>query len=294
MPMNARLLRPISTTHPEAQVWRNAVIANGGTVSGPTLNAVSKFCRRIDAAGIRDKLYRLNLFAGTGLSAALVPLFRGASRTGTQYGNTTDTNNGPFVSGDYSETSGLSKGSGQNKYLDTGLATNALPAGVISSGHLAVWHGPITVNFISDPYFIGALNGATDRVWLQTSFRSSPTNASENGVFGKTTTVTAATGVTGLSRASTFLLLQRTSSTNLELWRNQAVDNTTATSATGIAGISHNLIVFRRNNSGTIDGDLNLSGPLRGYSVGDDMTSAQVGDFRTAWEEFNTALGRTA
>jgi len=296
MPMSPRLLRPISTTHPDAQAWRNAVIANGGTVSGSTLNAVSKFCRSIDAAGIRDRFYRLNLFCGTAdgsLNAVRTPLYRGASRTGTQYGSAMDANTS-FVQGDYTESVGLTKGQLQNKYLDTGLATNDLPAGVISTGHLAVWHGPITASFASDPPLIGALNGATDRCFLATSFRASPTNASEVGVWGKTTSVTAATGVAGLSRASTFLLTQRTSATNLQIWRNQAVDNTVATSTTGIAGITHSLVVFRRNNSGTVDGDLNMGGPFRGYSVGDDMTSSQVLAFYDAWLAFNTALGRTA
>jgi hypothetical protein len=122
-------LRPRATGfHPEAQAWRNAVIANGGTVSGSTLTAVNNFCRSIDAAGIRDRFYRLNLFAGTGLPAALVPLYRGQSLTGTQFGNTTDTNNGPFVSGDYAETgaSGGLTSNGTSKHLNTGLKADAL------------------------------------------------------------------------------------------------------------------------------------------------------------------------
>ena len=62
MPMNARLLRPIASgVHPEAAAWRSAVVANGGSVSASTLKAVADFCKAIDAAGIRDKLYRVNL-----------------------------------------------------------------------------------------------------------------------------------------------------------------------------------------------------------------------------------------
>ena len=60
----------------EAQDWINRVYANGGTVSATTANAVNTFCEDINAAGIRDKFYRLNLFAGDNLSAALVPLYR--------------------------------------------------------------------------------------------------------------------------------------------------------------------------------------------------------------------------
>ena len=86
-PMNPRLLRPRAGGgfHPEAQVWRNAVIANGGTISAATLKAVSDFCRSIDAAsGLRANLLRVNLFCGTGLEACLVPLYRVSSSTCTQ------------------------------------------------------------------------------------------------------------------------------------------------------------------------------------------------------------------
>ncbi len=88
----------------DAADWIKRVEANSGSVSTATANAVTNFCNAIDAAGIRGKFYRLNLFCGTGLNACLVPLYRGPSLSGTQYGNATETNNGPFVSGDYVET----------------------------------------------------------------------------------------------------------------------------------------------------------------------------------------------
>jgi hypothetical protein len=110
----------------DAQDWVNRVYANGGTVSTSTATAVNSFCNDIDAAGIRDRFYRLNLFAGTGLNAALVPVYRGDSLGGTQYGNTTDTNVGLFVSGDYAETVGLT-GNGTSKYLNTGFNVDQLP-----------------------------------------------------------------------------------------------------------------------------------------------------------------------
>lgn len=109
MSMSPRLMRPRQTLHPEAASWASRVVANGGTVSGTTLSAVDKFCKAIASAGIRDRFYRLNLFCGTGLNAALVPLYRGPSLGGTQYGNATDTNLGSpsFLPTDYSESNGL-------------------------------------------------------------------------------------------------------------------------------------------------------------------------------------------
>ena len=95
--------------HHDALDWARRVVSNSGTVSQPTLRAVSTFCDAIDRAGIRDRFYRLNLFCGDNLSAALVPLYRNSSSTGTQLGGLTDTNaavsgQSPFVSGDYTLT----------------------------------------------------------------------------------------------------------------------------------------------------------------------------------------------
>ena len=123
MPMNSKTMR-MRTFHPEATAWRKAVIANSGTVSATTMRAVSNFCTAISAAGIRSKFLRLSLMCGNNVAAACVPLYRGASATGTQYGSTVDTNNGPFVAEDYSLSTGLDNGNA--KYLDTGLKLGTL------------------------------------------------------------------------------------------------------------------------------------------------------------------------
>lgn len=116
MAMNSKTMR-MRTFHPEATAWRKAVIANSGTVSATTMRAVSNFCTAINAAGIRSKFLRLNLVCGNNLAAARVPLYRGASATGTQYGSAVDTNVGPFTTNDYSEATGL-QGDGSSKVLD--------------------------------------------------------------------------------------------------------------------------------------------------------------------------------
>ena len=119
MAMNNKTLRPRKKAgfHAEALLWQTAVIANGGTVSSGTMQAVSNFCTSIVTAGIRSKFLRLNLVCGNNLAAARVPLYRGASAAGTQYGSAADTNIGPLTSGDYSEATGL-QGNGTTKALD--------------------------------------------------------------------------------------------------------------------------------------------------------------------------------
>jgi len=119
MAMNNKTLRPRKKAgfHAEALLWQTAVIANGGTVSSGTMQAVSNFCTSIVTAGIRSKFLRLNLVCGNNLAAARVPLYRGASAAGTQYGSAADTNIGPLTANDYSEATGL-QGNGTTKALD--------------------------------------------------------------------------------------------------------------------------------------------------------------------------------
>ena len=289
MSMSPRLLRPRQTLHPEAASWAARVVANGGTVSGTTLSAVDKFCKAIASAGIRDRFYRLNLFCGTGLNAALVPLYRGPSLSGTQFGNATDTNVGSLVvSGDYGETTGLTAPAYSTNYLDTGFTTVDVPASVYQSMHMSGWHGPMPVGD-ADPIFLGV--HSTERHSLQVSIRST-VPAAETGRMGKTTTVLATNGIQG-ARPSAFLLTQRTSATSLQLYRNGVLDNTTATSVTGIGTVAIPVFVFRYNNAGTVAGE-SLNTSLRHYSIGDDMTEPQVLAFYNALAAFNTAMGRTA
>ena len=138
--MNSKTTKP-RTFHHEALAWRTAVQNNGGTVRATTLRAVSNFCTAINDAGIRDKFLRLNLVCGNSLAAARVPLYRGASATGTQYGSAVDTNIGPFTSADYSEATGL-QGNDTNKVLDTTITIGTLKTfGMsINSYHLSVYN----------------------------------------------------------------------------------------------------------------------------------------------------------
>jgi hypothetical protein len=277
-----------TATNADAQAWINNVYLNGGTVSTATANAVNTFCNDIESAGIRDRFYRLNLFCGTGLSAALVPLFRGPSLGGTQYGNTTETNTN-FVSGDFSESVGLATQLSATKHLNTGLAPDAIPAGVYQSMHLAAWHGT-TGSADTDPTLIGAHNGATDRWQLSTTVRAAAAQP-DSIKLGKTTNLNSTTTIQG-ARPAAFLLGTRNSATSLTMYRNGVANGVSATSTTGIAASSFPFFVFRNNLTGTASGD-NPGFSLRMYSIGDDMTDTQVANFHTALSALNTALGRT-
>ena len=286
MAMNPKLLRPRSTIHPEAANWANRVRTNGGSVSGTTLSAVSKFCASISAAGIRDRFFRLNLFCGTGLSACLVPLYRGPSLGGTQYGGTTDTNNGPFVSGDFSETgaSGGLTGNGTSKYLDTGLTYDAM--GVPSTNHIGVFKGAGTWNTSIE--IIGARD-ADDYYYIQGRAQvagdhkvhafSGP--GASGGSFINNATVSSATN---------FLVASRNSSASFVLYQNAASVASTSSAVT-IAGSNRPFLVFMRDIS-TGPSFAGWTYRLLGYSFGLGMSAAQVSAYNAAMQALQTSLGR--
>jgi hypothetical protein len=133
------------------------VIANSGTVSATTMRAVSNFCTAINAAGIRSKFLRLNLVCGNNLAAARVPLYRGASATGTQYGSAADTNIGPLTANDYSEATGL-QGNGTSKVLDCTITIGTFKTfGTdYDNVHLSVYNR--SISGVAGPSF-GAFDG---------------------------------------------------------------------------------------------------------------------------------------
>ena len=432
----------LSPIHPEAADWSARVASQGASVSTATLANVSRLCYAIDAAGIRDRFLRLNVFSGTGLNAAITPLFRGQARptrnmffsgadftsptwvgggngavtrvasgeagplgygiatklttpsspfnvrqmyqrvpsqnvpvtlsvwmktnAGTRqmqlfingeyldtvtvtsswqrftkthtstattndgrsglvtvdelsdsvgfvlawgaqieygssasayvdgaqsFGGYVDANAGgasAFVSGDYSESVGLTAGVSTTKYLDTGFSTSLVTAAQWESMHFSGWHGPIAA-INTDPFVVGMFGA--DRYGIQLSIRAAAL-AYETGRAGRTATVLATSGVQG-ARPSAFLLNQRTSTVSQELYRNGSLEVTSATAVTGILTSAFSFFVFSYNNNGTRAGD-QPGTPLRHYSIGLAMTAAQVSAFHAAMLAFNTSMGRTS
>ena len=280
MPMSPRLLRPIASgVHPEAKVWQNAVIANGGTVSAGTVKAVSDFCKSIDAAGIRDRFFRLNLFCGGNLSACLVPLYRGPSASGTQHGNTTDTNNGPFVSGDYSEATGLNSGStSSGKNLDTGLSPNTVG---VATGHLAVYSPVAASSAVGLSRIIGSVQSSPQQFYA--AYKNN-LSANVDCLWGGGAAVVTAAMPAGHT------IWQREASNVLRFYTNGSL---TATNTTNIAPGSSDvtMMVFDHKIGASASGST-WHAALRGYSIGKHFTSQGVTDYYNALQAFQTALGR--
>lgn len=279
MPMNARLLRPRQTTHPEAAAWASRVLANGGSVSGATLSAVDKFCKAIGAAGIRDRFYRLNLFCGTGLNACLVPLYRGPIPSGTQFGNATDTNvGGLFVSGDYSETgaSGGLLGNASTKYLRTGVTHNTLPQ---NDSHIASYE--ISRAGATFRTSIGCRTTSTTGGFILGTWAST----AQYALVGYETN----TSLTLANSGGGFYVGTITGASASALYRN-GTGKVTTNATTRTPG-PQEIFVFALNDAGSVN--VPTDARLAGYSFGLQMTDAQVDAYSTAMQAFQSALGRS-
>lgn len=279
MAMSPRLLRPRQTIHPETASWASRVVANGASVTGTTLSAVDKFVKACYANNIRDRFYRLNLFCGTGLNACLVPLFRGPSQSGTQYGLTADQSLGSpsFGSPDYVErgVGGGLIGNGSSKYLNTGMAHNTLPQ---NDSHAAVYE--ISRSSATFRTSLGARTTSLTGFFIMGTWVSTA-NYSFNA-FESNARLDVA------SSAGGFYVGSVNGAADTALYRNggSKVTSTTTTRTPG----PQNLFVFALNDGGapTVYTDARLAG----YSVGLKMTDAQVASYNTAMQAFQTALGR--
>lgn len=263
----------------EATDWRDRVVSNGGSVSDATLNAVNTFCNAIVAAGIRSKFSRLNLFCGTGLAAALVPLFRASSSGATQLGNATDTNTN-FVSGDYVETgsTGGLKGNASNKFLNTGLLVNAIADNRHLSCHVVVAHqGASTTwvgadNFNDSGFYISHIGpGGVASIVRQRAYGgdfNGTASSNANGSF-----------IVGNAQAS---------GGDANLWRNGLLIGALSTGARTRTGLAHYVFAANRKDSAT-----DWTGATLGsYSIGDALTATEIASYNSAMRTFQTALGR--
>jgi len=288
--MSPRLLRPVSGIHPEAMDWRTRVIANGGTVDGATMSAVSQFCRRIDGSGLRGRFYRLNLFCGNSIEAALVPLYRAESRTASARGNTTDTNTGagPFVSGDYNNTgasSGLT-GNGSSKFLNTGINANSLAA---NNAHMAAGVAAAATGTVALRVVMGAFNNASNALLLYgLDIGGGPDQDRRTAYFSRFPTLTDGCGPLVNNAA---LGPGNVIAAYPTLYVNGTATGTDATTSQDYPS-AHSMYVFALNNSNSsVLGYFN--GRINWYSIGLSMTASQAATFNSAVAAFNTALSRT-
>lgn len=271
----------------DANDWVSRVSAQGASVSTATRAAVTRFCVAVAAAGLRSKIWRLNVFAGSSIAAALVPIYRGPSRSGTQYGGTTDTNNN-FSSASWTEAGGL-VGNGSTRYLT--LGTFAQLRTDWATGHFGIDY---TGADSTDRMLMGAFHNESltsprgwYRIWGSTTFGI-------NGVFGNPTK-------SGFTQTANLKIVNRSTSTSLwfyEAGERVSTETTTAnTSTEQPLGQFCVMAASYTNVSGgvattSVNGYAAAVGNCRGYTIGDAMTQFQQYAFGAAWLRLQQELGR--
>jgi hypothetical protein len=270
-----------TVSNAEAQDWIDRVYGNGGSVSSTTAAAVNTLCQSITDAGIRDRFYRLNVFAGSNLNAALTPLYLGPTPLGIRYGNTTDTNVGPFVSGDYAESNGLD-GDGIGKYLNTGMSPDNM--GVPQTVHLAAFKGGGT--WSASREFMGSRD-ADDFYTMQCRYPASTIPSMSVLIGGSVSTINE----TPISTSASFLIGTRNSASELYLWQNGTKIATGSVNATTAGANPNPYMVFTRNVSGTAAASP-WEHAMRAYSIGLGLHDAQAVAYNIAMQAFQAALGR--
>ena len=295
--------------HPEAINWVNRAQANVGTISTETLGAVSAFCYAIDAANLRDKFLRLNLFCGNDLGACCTPLYRGPSFSSTQYGNSVDTNVGSFINDDYTETgSGGGLNGNGSDYLDTGLNTTTpfTDMGIVYNNiHNAVYLSNLAT---TEGWMGGLINGAvtgfegnvysgvTVFSGLVQDFLYNPGDTTAYGSFVQNTSYSNEGFVicSFKSGVAAQYSIQNNNRANSSQETNPGSqgDFGPTTFIYIMKGISHNAY-FASENNGGVPHTTETTDTVAGYSLGTGFTLEEITAYNTIMNSFQSALGRS-
>lgn len=252
----------------DALAWIAAVTANSGTVGPATRGAVQTFIKAAKASAYWTKINRLNLFCGDQLAACLVPQKVGG-------GSATDTNFN-FVSGDYSESTGLT-GNGTSKYLDTGLSQATFGAG---DRHLSAYERVRAVP--QNGEMLGCEPGGVVNTWAMGTGIVTTTQ-----YFGSSTaTGPSSTGnVVGGHWVGNQVL-----STEATIYKNGG-SGVLLAGLTGATPGAANMAIFARKRAPSTL--LRYSAAtLSAYSVGTGLSAGDVAAFYTHMQAFQTSLGR--
>lgn len=274
-----RLFYPTSL-HPEALTWINSAQSNNNPrISATLANALNTFCNSIDSAGLRNKFYRLNLFCGNNLIAARIPLYRGPSPTGTQYGLTSESSIN-FTELDFTEL-GIS-GNGTNKYMETGFPVSVMSS-LFPNNHLAVYCN----NIPTAGRFIGLGDGDNTKDWRLFNFDSGSTFMHSIGGFPYGAAV-----FDNVTSNNLGLRIITRSSNNLQTLYRRGLSAGTNSTTVSVSNWSAQTVRLWadavQNNSPSSLSNLRSCG----YSIGLGLTAQEALDYNNIIETFNTTLSR--
>lgn len=269
--------------HPDVTNWLNTISLVGGSASSTTISALNTFCNSIDAAGLRNKFYRLNLFCGNNLASCLVPLYVNTVWNLPVLGFSVDTNFN-FVAADYVEsgsTGGL-KGNGSNKGLLTGLKQSMI--GFLYNIHCSTYFETSDGSSATMRY-CGCF--ATNHTLMnETSSNTIGGRVGDNFYFSGTLSASPAGNQGGHHITS------RTLQNDARHFRNgvsivQRTDSITATTET-----SQQYGVFGAATDNIGGFNSLTSRRLRSYSFGLGFSASEALAYYNALQTFQTSLGR--
>jgi len=274
----------------DADDWMTRVTSNGGSVSTDTSNAVYRFCQGITAHGLRKLLWRVNLLCGTSdasLYAVRTPLYRGPTRSGTQYGNTMDTLTS-FSAANYSEAAGLT-GNGSSRYLDTGLK----PATVGTALHMSVH---VTSGGTRSPgTILMGCDNAFDAGWVACSIDYGTSSVGRSNLSASAGPTTPNTMSGAYSIASSSI---RSSGAETIVYYNGAwtgrpwsVGNQSMATPTYSTFPDYNIFAFGVNRKGSVAGAVDDT--IGAYSIGTHMQPSAIGQYYQTLAAFMTDMGRS-
>lgn len=266
----------------DAQAYFDAITTNSGTISNGSKDAINTFVLALKSASLWTKMIDVGVFAGDQLAAALVKL-KAASGTSDVITNV------GFVSGDYTEATGLLGNGTTSKYLRLGVnATHLTQNDTSMSCYNRSSSAAVSGWGVDNPASTNIARFAFHDPW------------SDGNLYAYEYKVNVAGGqITGVSPGGTpygHLLHTRTSSTDFRVFRNGSqVGSTNSTSVAGSLSDlgSSEMYLFNWNSIGTgaISG-VASSYRYAFYHVGTGLTPTNVSDLYTALQALQTSLGR--
>lgn len=252
----------------DADTYFAAIVAGGDSISTASRAAVTRLVKRLKATTVWPCIHRCAPYVGTGLGAALQPLK-------ALFGNATDTNNGPFVSGDFNEaTTGLRVASGNTKFLQTGYIPNT--AGISNSNmHASAFllDDIDTADANSSPFF-ATTTSPTSEFGLGT--------AMSIGYNGKNTAPYIGPGMFSFSCRTDGVQTVN----GYQICRYMP-----GAAAVSLGGANEVLVFGGLKTSG---GNRIGWGAIGWYSIGTTLTDQQQRDLTSAVESFQVEMGRTS
>jgi hypothetical protein len=261
--------RDFSGFEPETNVYLARIVAAGSSISSSNLGAVNTLFLALKTQSIWTLISELYLFAGVdNLTGCLVKAKGSGSLSNTS-----------FAGGDHNRTTGL-LGNGSSKYLNTGLANNALSG---TSNHIFVEGSGFETS--GDRIPAGAFNGGPAASLLALDFYSA--GISSRAYRSASAAISAVPRITtGLITSGSFCGT-RTSASSASIYQNGSLANNN-TSSVSPAFSTRPIFVFALNNIGSPGGY--TAARLRAVSIGSGLSDAQASSLNAAIATYMSSL----